>query len=165
MKPPAYFVILFLLLAFVASGCGPSAFAAHYRAIGLAAEATGGASEIVYTLSQHEIQTACPIVVSDEQPADEVAFAECAARAVLPLRPAQTVIQALRLALGSWYEATRTAEIAGEDSGDGLRAAARAAAALVRAYGDLTELLRPYEVTLPALPALVVSAADALDME
>jgi hypothetical protein len=159
VPPAAVAALLALALSSQIVGCGASAFRVHYDAIHLAAETTGAASEVVYGATRAKIDHDCPAGLA------QIEYAECAARAALPWRDAQTAIGALRLALGSWYEAVAIAEEAGDDDPDALRAAMRAAAALVRAYADLVDLLADREVVIPALPEAIVALARGVEVD
>jgi hypothetical protein len=144
------------LLYSCCAGCGGGAYRAQYATIDVAAELTAGASEVVYAATRADIDAGCAATLA---PPD---FAACAAAVGATWQPAQAAIGSMRLGLGGWYEGTRIAEVHGASLGD---VALQGAAALVRAYVELADLLAPLGHVLPPLPDIVVAYARGLGGE
>lgn len=149
-----------LALVVLLSGCG-SVIQTHARAAAIASVTTATAAELVSDSARLDAQMTCP---HDRYPVGSAALREC----LDPLRerwaPADAAVVSTRAALGIWVESLELARIAG-DGADLWRPLATAAARAIRAYQALVAVLQALGVDVPLLPAVVVSAADALGGE
>jgi len=142
-------VVAGLALGYACTGCGAGAIATQARAATIATVALEGAHRVA-------------LDVTDQRLA-ECGDEACAARVGETLAPVTLAYEAARAGLGTWVEAIRIAQVAGED-GDVVLALLTAAARwiadlwppLVAALEDVAE------VDLPELPPLVTGLLAGL---